>query len=82
VKAGGKQSAGFLLGSFLNPEDGGDVPPKCRLTFNGLHGIISQKTELFKFLTALSVIKISVDIILHGPYAKIHFPPSGVSSDT
>jgi hypothetical protein len=23
------------------------VPPKRRLTFNGLHGVISQKTELF-----------------------------------
>jgi hypothetical protein len=23
------------------------VPPKCHLTFNRLHGIISQKTELF-----------------------------------
>jgi hypothetical protein len=23
------------------------VPPKCWLTFNGLHGVISQKTELF-----------------------------------
>jgi hypothetical protein len=24
------------------------VPPQRRLTFNGLHGVISQKTELFK----------------------------------
>jgi hypothetical protein len=24
-----------------------NVPPKGRLTFNGLHGVISQKTELF-----------------------------------
>jgi hypothetical protein len=23
------------------------IPPKCRLTFNGLYGIISQKLELF-----------------------------------
>jgi hypothetical protein len=28
-------------------EDGGDVPPKRRLTFNGLHGVISQKIVLF-----------------------------------
>jgi hypothetical protein len=33
-----------LLGLFL---DAGDVPPKRRLTFNGLHGVISQKIELF-----------------------------------
>jgi hypothetical protein len=23
------------------------IPPKCRLIFNGLHGVISQKIELF-----------------------------------
>jgi hypothetical protein len=33
--------AGFLLGIF-DPEDGGDM-----LTFNGLHGVISQKIVLF-----------------------------------
>jgi hypothetical protein len=32
----------ILLGLF-DPEDGGDIPPKRRLTFNGLQGIISQK---------------------------------------
>jgi hypothetical protein len=36
--------AGFLLGLFYDPEDG---PLKLRLTFNGLHGFRSQKTELF-----------------------------------
>jgi hypothetical protein len=25
-----------------------NIPPKRRLTFNGLHGLISQKIELFK----------------------------------
>jgi hypothetical protein len=34
--------ADFLLGLFFDPEDGG-VPPKSRLTFNGLYGVISQK---------------------------------------
>jgi hypothetical protein len=34
---------GFLIGLFFDPEDGGDVLPKCQLTFNGLHGVISQK---------------------------------------
>jgi hypothetical protein len=43
VKAGGKQN----LRIFFNPEDGGDVSPKRRLTFNGLHSIISQKVVLF-----------------------------------
>jgi hypothetical protein len=36
VKAGGKHS--------LKME--GHVPPKRRLTFNGIHGILSQKIEL------------------------------------
>jgi hypothetical protein len=36
-----------LLGLFFDPEDGSDVPPKRRLAFNGLHGIISQNTVLF-----------------------------------
>jgi hypothetical protein len=39
--------AGFLLRLFFNPENGGDVPPKLRLTLNGLHGVISQKMVLF-----------------------------------
>jgi hypothetical protein len=39
--------AGFMLGLFFNPEDGGDIfHPKCRLAFNGLQGIASQKIEL------------------------------------
>jgi hypothetical protein len=37
----------FLLGLFFDAEDGGDVPPKRRLTINGLHGVMSQKIELF-----------------------------------
>jgi hypothetical protein len=32
---------------FFDPEDGGDVSPKRRLTFNGLHGIIARKIEPF-----------------------------------
>jgi hypothetical protein len=35
--------AGILLGLFY-PEDWTDVPPKRRLTSNGLHGVISQTT--------------------------------------
>jgi hypothetical protein len=38
--------SGFLLGLFFNPEDGGDVFPKHRLTFSGLH-VISQQIVLF-----------------------------------
>jgi hypothetical protein len=38
----------ILLGLrvFFNPEDGGDMlSPKYQLTFNGLHGVISQKLK-------------------------------------
>jgi hypothetical protein len=35
-----------LLGLFFDPEDGGDVPPKRRLTFNRLHDVISQNITL------------------------------------
>jgi hypothetical protein len=42
--------AGFLLGLFFDPEDGSDVPPKRRLTFSGVHGVISEKIILFKSL--------------------------------
>jgi hypothetical protein len=38
--------AGLLLGLFFDTEDGGDVPSKRQFVFNGLHGAISQKTEL------------------------------------
>jgi hypothetical protein len=39
--------AGFLLGLRFNPEGGGDmISPERHLTFNGLQGVISQKTEL------------------------------------
>jgi hypothetical protein len=38
---------------FFDPEDGGDVPPKRRLTLNGLHGTISQKMILFIFIFVL-----------------------------
>jgi hypothetical protein len=36
-------SAGFLLGSLLDPKDEGYVPPKC-LVFSELHDITIQKT--------------------------------------
>jgi hypothetical protein len=40
--------AGFLHGLLLNSEDGGDIIPNPRLTFNGLHGAVIQKMKLFK----------------------------------
>jgi hypothetical protein len=39
--------AGFVLGLFFNPEAGGDMFLWNWLTFNRLHGVISQKIELF-----------------------------------
>jgi hypothetical protein len=38
--------AGYLLGLFFDPEDGGDhVPLKCQMTFSGLYSVISEKIE-------------------------------------
>jgi hypothetical protein len=42
--------ADFLLSSFFDPEYLGDVPPKRRLAFNGLHGAISRNTEPCKYV--------------------------------
>jgi hypothetical protein len=39
---------GFLLGLFFDPEEGEDMSSETSLTFNGIHGVISQKIELFK----------------------------------
>jgi hypothetical protein len=41
-------SAGILLGSLFHHDDGGDVPPKRWVTFNGLEGVIFHKLEFFK----------------------------------
>jgi hypothetical protein len=38
--------AGFLLGLFFDPEDGGDMF-LLNVCFTGLHGVISQKMILF-----------------------------------
>jgi hypothetical protein len=35
--------ASLILGLFFDPEDEGKIFPKCQLTLNGLHGVISQK---------------------------------------
>jgi hypothetical protein len=38
---------GFLLDTLFDPEDGGNMfLQKVSLTFNGLHGVMFQKTEL------------------------------------
>jgi hypothetical protein len=36
-----------LLGLYFDHEDGGYVSPKRLLIFNGLHGAIFQKIDLF-----------------------------------
>jgi hypothetical protein len=54
MKAGGKVALpstffhdGIFLSLFFDREDLGDVPPKRRLTFNGLHGVIPHNIVLF-----------------------------------
>jgi hypothetical protein len=41
------------------------VPPKHRLTFTGLHGVISQKTELFIMLLFTDKIQCKYNNILN-----------------
>jgi hypothetical protein len=43
--------AGFLLASFFDPEDGGDIFVRnVGLTFNGLYGVMPQRIVLFDFI--------------------------------
>jgi hypothetical protein len=42
---------GFLLGLLFYPEDAGVIFLRKSLTFTGLHGVISQETELFNKVT-------------------------------
>jgi hypothetical protein len=46
---------GFLHGLIFDPEDGGDVTSKRRLTFSELHGLISQMIVLPRAEQALLV---------------------------
>jgi hypothetical protein len=49
---------------FFDSEDGGGVPPKLPLTFNGLHNVISQNTLLFICIITLKYKKrvMSIDV--------------------
>jgi hypothetical protein len=42
---------------------GRQVPPKLRFTFNGIHGVISQNTELFFFSTSKNPSRFHVEQI-------------------
>jgi hypothetical protein len=44
---------GFLLGLFFNPEDAGDVLPKCRSTFNTTQHHIPGDIQLVTSLPIL-----------------------------
>jgi hypothetical protein len=44
---------GFLLGYSSTLKTRGNIPPKCRLSCNGLHGIIYHKIEFLKKLLLL-----------------------------
>jgi hypothetical protein len=57
--------AAFLLDLFFDPEDGGDVSLKRRLTFNEIHGVLSRKIELLKKLWICSSFNNSNQVCLY-----------------
>jgi hypothetical protein len=48
----------------MEPEGGDMFLPKRRLTFNGLHGVISQKMELFTHTAVRTSIVRSLELML------------------
>jgi hypothetical protein len=51
-------SAGFLLGLFVDHEDGGAVfPQKCQFAFTKPHGVMSKKIEHFIYVTRSQLTK-------------------------
>jgi hypothetical protein len=61
-----------LLGLFFDPEDKRQhVPPKCQLTFNGLHGVIFQKAELFRNLFPIASFKNCIDVDIPFVISKV-----------
>jgi hypothetical protein len=66
--------AGFLLGLFFEPENGGDIPPKHRLPFNGIHGVISQKIMLFKkcfFVVSVQSLRVAENDYIKLLYSEV-----------
>jgi hypothetical protein len=55
---------GFLLGIFFDLENGRAIPPKPRLPFNELHGVIPQKTEHFKATAVRTSDIVAFNIVL------------------
>jgi hypothetical protein len=74
----------------LEAEDGGDIPPSGWLTFNGLHGIISQKTTLhslhcspcFHWFTQIPLSLMCVPFCIHPAYSYALKMEAAGSSET
>jgi hypothetical protein len=68
--------AGFLLNLFLRPWRWRQyVPPKHRLTLNGLHGVISQKMVLFMIWVFKLVLKFTIPVTdFQDPVVEKEFP--------
>jgi hypothetical protein len=47
----------IFLESVYDEDGGGYVPPKRRLTFNGLYGVISHKIVLFRSIMSNETVK-------------------------
>jgi hypothetical protein len=61
-----------LLGLFCETEDGSDVPPKRRLTFVGLHGVIFQKTAAITLFLRITTFRLN-SCHLSIPFLSIQF---------
>jgi hypothetical protein len=60
-----------LLGLFVDPENVGDMsPPKRRLTFAGLRGVISHKMDLFIDIAVSEKIELFITIAVRTQILK------------
>jgi hypothetical protein len=66
--------AGFLLGLIFDPNnEGGMFLSKRRLTFNGLHGIISKNVVLFiVYIPVYHFVTSLVSCLTTQPIARLH----------
>jgi hypothetical protein len=71
TQAGSLLHASILLVLLLKYEN--DVHLKCWYAFSGLHGIISQKMELYNSCISLLTLKNLFSLVFRSTHPKINF---------